>query len=499
MRQMLALAAVSGSADAMLRAGAAALQSGAWTEALAPVRAALGRHPDNPGLWHLIGLLHRNLEDSEAAVEAFEKAAALAPGEPMIADARALVRFEAGLPSADLFERAIRLTPSNRSLLLRLANALAAEGRVDAAISRLRRELRRDPKWVEGHVTLSRLRWSRGERDLFADSFEKAIAVAPGEAPLWRAFIESLLHDGLYESALDAIGRGRSAAGPLPVFDAFEAVALGELRRMDAAAELFRRLAPLSDVKLIIAYLRFLLRLGEAREAAAIAAKAAPLDPSREIWPYAALAWRAIGDPRWEWLEGDPSFIGVYDIADRLPPLDALAGRLRALHRTVIHPLGQSIRGGTQTEGHLFTRIEPEIRALRQAVVEAVEHHVARLPPPREGHPLLIPRRSPIRFAGSWSVRLTGGGRHVEHVHPSGWLSSALYVALPDGSELGGPEAGWLTLGEASELGLGLPPIRTVEPKRGRLVLFPSTMWHGTRPFAAGERLTVAFDVARPG
>ena len=45
---------------------------------------------------------------------------------------------------------------------------------------------------------------------------------------------------------------------------------------------------------------------------------------------------------------------------------------------------------------------------------------------------------------------------------------------------------------------LDLPPIRLIEPRPGRLVLFPSTMWHGTRPFAQGERLTVAFDVARP-
>jgi hypothetical protein len=44
----------------------------------------------------------------------------------------------------------------------------------------------------------------------------------------------------------------------------------------------------------------------------------------------------------------------------------------------------------------------------------------------------------------------------------------------------------------------GLAPYRLVEPKPGRLVLFPSTMWHGTRPFPAGERLTIAFDIARP-
>ncbi|WP_373475225.1 putative 2OG-Fe(II) oxygenase [Sphingorhabdus sp.] len=32
----------------------------------------------------------------------------------------------------------------------------------------------------------------------------------------------------------------------------------------------------------------------------------------------------------------------------------------------------------------------------------------------------------------------------------------------------------------------------------GRLVLFPSTMWHSTIPFAAGERLTIAFEIRRP-
>ena len=79
-----------------------------------------------------------------------------------------------------------------------------------------------------------------------------------------------------------------------------------------------------------------------------------------------------------------------------------------------------------------------------------------------------------------------------------GWISSALYVALPP--DLGQGEAGMLTLGEArsSCFDVDTKPFRMVEPKPGRLVLFPSYMWHGTRPFGEGERLTVAFDVARP-
>jgi predicted 2-oxoglutarate/Fe(II)-dependent dioxygenase YbiX len=101
-----------------------------------------------------------------------------------------------------------------------------------------------------------------------------------------------------------------------------------------------------------------------------------------------------------------------------------------------------------------------------------------------------------VRFSGSWSVRLEAMGRHSNHVHPQGWISSAFYVAVPE--SLTG-EQGWLTLGEAqSELNVDLPPIRRVAPKQGQLVLFPSMMWHGTLPFSSGERMTVAFDVAPP-
>ena len=116
---------------------------------------------------------------------------------------------------------------------------------------------------------------------------------------------------------------------------------------------------------------------------------------------------------------------------------------------------------------------------------------------PRPAIPPCSARRAPIRFAGSWSVRLTGEGFHVNHVHPAGWISSAFYVALPEAA-MGGDGPCRLALDRrgAAELGLDLPPIRLIEPKPGRLVLFPSTMWHGTRPFATGERLTVAFDVA---
>ncbi|WP_114952767.1 putative 2OG-Fe(II) oxygenase [Sphingosinicella terrae] len=484
-------------AAAVAKAIQAALKSGLAAQAVPIGEAGTARHPHDPRLWHLLGLAYRGAEDLQQAIEGLDRAAVLAPADPAIAHAAARSRLEAGLPAIDAFEHAHALAPDDGGIRQGLAAALFAEGRLDDAIRMLEAQLGAEPGWMEGHATLARLRWMRGERDSFVASYETALVRDPGNLALWRALVETLMHAELYEPALAAVGRARAGMGDHPMLDALETVSLAEKGETDAADGAFARLGPIEHVTMATRYMRHLLRAGRPVEAAAFAEPWIARDPGHLLVPYLSAAWRLTGDRRWAWLEGDPRFVGVYDIGDRLPSLDALAVRLRGLHLALHHPLEQSLRGGTQTDGPLFSRIEPEIRALRDIIVETVERHVAQLPSPRPGHPLLIARRAPIGFAGSWSVRLTGEGFHINHVHPAGWISSAFYVALPDG--LGGDEhAGWLTLGEATELGLELPPIRLIEPKPGRLVLFPSTMWHGTRPFPAGERLTVAFDVARP-
>jgi hypothetical protein len=104
-----------------------------------------------------------------------------------------------------------------------------------------------------------------------------------------------------------------------------------------------------------------------------------------------------------------------------------------------------------------------------------------------------------LSFGPSWSVRLAGSGFHFAHVHPGGVMSSACYISLPEGMGEQDPQEGWLEIGRPPpQLKVDLPPIATVEPRPGRLVLFPSYIFHGTRPFKAGERLTVAFDVVAP-
>jgi hypothetical protein len=146
----------------------------------------------------------------------------------------------------------------------------------------------------------------------------------------------------------------------------------------------------------------------------------------------------------------------------------------------------------------LFDRQDPELVPLRLALEEAVRAHVGQMPPRDAAHPLLRHRDATLAFAGSWSVRLTASGHHVSHVHPGGLISSACYIAVPSFDDEQGE--GWLDLGAPPlDLGLKLEPLALVRPAPGRLVLFPSYLFHGTRPFRSGERLTVAFDIGLAG
>src|SRR5690606_18051127 len=97
-------------------------------------------------------------------------------------------------------------------------------------------------------------------------------------------------------------------------------------------------------------------------------------------------------------------------------------------------------------------------------------------------------------LSSAWSVQLRREGFHVNHVHPEGWISSAYYVDVPD--EVNDPTlmSGWLKFGEPRYPTPGLTAEGVVQPRAGRLVLFPSYMWHGTNAIHGDQpRTTIAF------
>jgi len=451
-------------------------------------------------LWQLTGLLQRSLDRHSDALRSFTEASRLAPNDPGIVNGLARVALEAGIDAVPMFERALQLQPSNPPALLGYIAAKLAQGRGLEAEEQLSKVVARSPPWIDGHAQLAQLRSMLGRRDQSSTSLERALATNPHEESLWSALLNLTLSQMDFAALEGVVDRARHAGLPDSQLLPFEAIAASEQQQTERADLLFERLPTGDRREIAVWHVRHLLRMGRIEEAIGLIDRELEGPQAPQFWPYASIAWRMANDPRLEWLDAGGRLVSTFDLTDHLPPLDQLADVLRSLHIAPGEYLDQSVRGGTQTDGPLLSRIEPEIQTLRAAIVGAVEEFRAHLPPVDPKHPLLRERRDRrIRFSGSWSVRLKGAGYHANHVHPQGWISSALYVALPERRDNDASDAGWLKLGEPpSGLGVDLPATRLIEPRPGQLILFPSWTWHGTVPFSEGERLTVAFDVKRP-
>jgi len=392
-----------------------------------------------------------------------------------------------------LYKMAMAQAPDDAELELGLAEALEAAGE-DGAIPLLKRTVARHPTWALGHDALARMQAEAGAGDAFDADYRAAVAACPQDRALALAHVACLFTADREAAALVALDDVISRHGRNETSNLYEATLATDLGDTDRAQAALARLGAIPQAGLARA--RLALRTGDPAAAAAVLEPLARADlDAVNLWAHLDIAWRLLGDVRHEWLSGQTGMVATQDI-EYNGDWSSLATVLRGLHRARAHPIGQSVRGGTQTRGRLFGRAEPEIAALGDAIMAAVRRHLKGLPPADPAHPLLRHRDKVPNFSGSWSVRLVGGGFHVAHIHPAGRLSSACYIALPDGID--GPERpGWLEVGgPPAELAIDLKPLHMIRPQPGRLALFPSTLFHGTRPFPAGERMTVAFDVS---
>jgi hypothetical protein len=216
-------------------------------------------------------------------------------------------------------------------------------------------------------------------------------------------------------------------------------------------------------------------------------------------WPYLSAIWRKQGNARSAWLDGTPPYISVVDLGIDESLITPLLSVLAKIHRPRTPYLDQSVRGGVQTDGQLFYRLEPEIASIRKRVQEAARIYILQIGNVIDGHPLRSSPCADLTFTGSWSVRLGPGGRNVPHTHPKGRVSGTLYLQVPE-EVRSGESAGHIQFGVPPEdLQMNLPAYATYRPKPGGAVFFPSTMWHSTVPFEQGERMVIAFDLTTAG
>jgi uncharacterized protein (TIGR02466 family) len=471
----------------------------ALTEALvvgdAPTHLALAAHS---GALKLSGRSADALEFDRQAVERFESSPVAWHNY-----AATLDDLGRGAEAVEACEQSFRRGMDAPQTFAVYARALRAVGNHERADYAYRQSLMRAPGTNSVAVEFANYLWMQHGDVAKADAvLDLAFHGGAPAAPLLVA--KATLYDAAGDTrrAIDLLDK---ASRGMPTETVLMMAATDfslRLKQVDEA-ERFIRLAEAVDPKdrPIIQY-SAIVDLARGRPEAALAKLRAALESYPEdqsLWGWTATAARAVGDPLYGELCDYDAMVAAYDLPtpEGWPSLEAflkdLGKSLKDLHPYGQHPTNQSLRHGSQTMHLLTGSSDPAVSAFFKAVDAPLQAHMAKLGTGTDP----IRRRNTFKYhiQGAWSVRLRSGGFHKDHYHPEGWISSAFYVEVPDAVE-GDDKQGWIRFGQPPFItDPPLPPDHYIKPKAGRLVLFPSYMWHGTVPFTTDEaRMSIAFD-----
>lgn len=436
-------------------------------------------------------------------------------------------------------EKATRLYPNSGVAWHNLAATLGDLGRGQAARTAAEEALRRGLDAPQTWSVYARALLAVGDLDTAERAYRESLARAPGDVAvateyanvIWmrrgdmaaaQAVLDAGFHGGgpapllliakakLFEAAGDGAAAARLLAMavdrlpddiPVLLAAAQAAVETGDMASAERFAAMALKLGPERPEVMNQATI-VELAAGRPDRALTFARTGLELDPGNQsLWGWAATAARAADDPLYREVYDYESMVQAYEIEtprgwSSLPAyLSDLARVLGRMHPYAQHPFHQSLRHGSQTMQPITGTTEPTLTAFFEAIDKPIRAHMAHL---GEG-PDPLRRRNTGKYLidGAWSVSLRPGGFHKDHFHPQGWLSSAFYVEVPDQALDAGDRQGWIRFGQPPLAATPpLPPEHYVRPQPGRLVLFPSYMWHGTEPFTTNERrMTIAFDV----
>ena len=455
---------------ATLAARASALKAaGRPREALNANQAAVSRFPGNRIAWHNLASTLGDLGRAQEAETAARKA------------------IELGLTAPET--------------QLVLARALQEQQRFDGAEQAFLAALDARPEYEDAHREFAQLVWMRtGDRRAALARLERAAGYFPANPGLRYALAIAHAFTGHPELARRTAEDALALSPRDPRLLGLAVEVCCELDDAAAAVRWARTASGFAAKGAHALTAQALLATGDAAGARGAAELAVAEAPNHQLaLALQATAWRMTGDPRYAAMYDYDRLVGAYDLfnedkAEDREYLEALRAALHRLHGFTVHPFAQSVRGGGQSALRLDGAHEPPIERLLNLFRATVQRHIQTI---GAGDDVFDQRNSgSAQLSGAWSVRLEASGHHTNHVHPMGWLSSAFYVSVPGESEDAQAKPGWIKFGEPGvRTTPPLAPERYVQPKPGRLVLFPSYMWHGTVPFASSQqRLTVAFD-----
>lgn len=467
-----------------------------FEEAASVYRKAITLDGRIAGVYFNLGVVLGNLGNTEEAIQNYRKAIALDPKLTPAYFNLGIALQERGQSEAAIaaYRKAVALEPGFYEANGNLGVILQQQGRLEDAIACYRKALAVQPNAL-GYFNLGTALRNHGLLADAVESFRKALVIDPNYSEAHSSLGESLWHLGQLGEAFQHFNQALAIDPDNPGANYNIAVFFYDNGELERAIPHFER-SQFADWRERALYCLYKLeRYDEFREKLRIAI---PTNSSSPL--LAALSTHHATNfnvaDEYNFCSQPLDFVyhhSIPELAEADSPL--LKALLHDINQADIAAREQSrLHHGTQSSGNLFKRPEASFRKLAELVARTIQGYYRQHADSNCAFIQEFPKN--IEFNSSWYVRMRQGGHLDSHIHEEGWISGAVYLAMP--RQLPGDE-GCI---ELSTHGDNYPqqhqnfPRRMVKLQVGDVCFFPSSVFHRTIPFSATEeRICVAFDV----
>jgi Flp pilus assembly protein TadD len=455
----------------------ALMQSQRLEDCLDVVIAGLARHANHPELLNSAGLLNDWLKRPTNAEQFFRRLTEVQPrrGSAFLGLGNALRQLGRSHEALEAYGSAVALEPNDPSAQVNRANMLSETGDFEAAHAAYRKILARFPQRKEVLSNMAASLAISGKHAAAAEAYEAYLETHPNDYDAHLYWGKALLKSGnaaASESVLEAMAQtypDRSEICPELINACLKN---GGKARARHYQELYRKRFPTS------AHVYSCDTILDAASGGEDAAR-------NEALYEADIEVSEIARPE--------------EYADDKAFWDDVCTAVYAHPSLRESPREHATREGFHSDNLAEEPVAPPIRQL----IAAVERHARDYAAKRAnaGNPFydgLILDGNVFRM---WAVVMREGGHQEAHIHPSARISGVVYAKVPPSIRDGNDRSGWIEFGRPHSDFFEPETLvtRLYQPKLGRIVLFPSYLYHKTMPLeGSSHRISIAFDFCTP-
>ncbi|MBC7697355.1 MAG: tetratricopeptide repeat protein [Bacteroidia bacterium] len=475
------------------------LNTSKLAEAEVAAKKLAARYPNTFILYHILGLAQDGLLKFSDAVASYTKALTLQPNTPDLQFNLAIAQTNLGLleDAVNSYQNAIKLQPQFFEAHGNLGTVLQKQGKLEEAIASYKRALSINSQDARGHFNLATALRDNGSLADAVSSYQRAIKLFPNYTDAHNNLGETLRDQGNMEAAVKSYQHALALDSQHASANYNMAEFLYLAKRYDEAIPFFET-SQLEDWQA-----RSLYCLYKAEHFDLFKTKLDNLvSTTRHTSPFiGTLATHyAINfgvESPYNYCKNGFDFVYQQSISQLAEPdSQLLKDLLHDINNTEIAERKQGmLHFGTQSAGNLFKRPEASFRALAALIKQEFSHYKNRY----AGADCELIQAFPntLEFTSSWYVKMRQGGHLDPHIHEIGWISGAVYLAMPKNKQH--PDEGCFEYGTHGD---NYPqkhndfPAELVVPNVGDIILFPSSLFHRTVPFNSNEeRICIAFDL----